>query len=115
MQQFDQAWALFEQASQLYPSYIQESQTEQILLQKWLTYIDNQPSSTAGENHTANKIVFSRYSKWLEQAELNSKPLTDADYNFGIYSLQHMGEDERAIALYKQAISKHPESTLLQN
>ncbi|MDP6189248.1 MAG: hypothetical protein QF872_00370, partial [Gammaproteobacteria bacterium] len=115
MNKFDQAWALLEQAGRLYPSYAKESGTERVVLQKWLVYIANQQPSTEGDNHTSNKTVFSRYSNWLAQATLQGAPLSAQDYNFGIYSLKHMGEDKRAIQLLELARARYPEAAELQN
>ncbi|MDP6969581.1 MAG: Wzy polymerase domain-containing protein [Gammaproteobacteria bacterium] len=110
---FDQAWALLEQAGRLYPRY--KSQTERVVLQKWLVYIANQqPSTEAGEKYTPNKTVFSRYSNWLAQATLQGTPLSAQDYHFGIYSLKHMGEDDRARQLLELARAQHPEASVLQ-
>ena len=83
--------------------------------QSWLAYLDNHPSSAdGGEGDTANKTVFGRYIDWLERADLVGTPLSAGDYNFGVYSLQHMGEDDRAMQLLERARTQYPESAVLQ-
>ena len=85
------------------------------VLQKWLAYLDNQPpSAEREEDSTPKKTVFGHYIDWLARADLQGTLLSAQDYHFGVYSLQKMGENDRAIQLLERARAQHPEAAVLQ-
>jgi O-antigen polymerase len=99
---FSEANKIIKKAKKLYPNYTKKSQTERVLLQKWIS---------ASKNNT-HKDVFQQYIDWFDSQKIK---LSSMDYNFMIFSLHQTGNNIRGIELLTKAKKLYPKTKVFKN